>query len=150
MSRDTAGPILISACLAGRNCKYNGGNNLVPEMRQLLEEGRAVPVCPEELGGLPTPRDPSERLGERVVTRTGKDVTEQFVKGAEEALRICREAGCTLAVLKARSPSCGKGRIYNGRFEGALTEGSGVFAGMVEKEGIPVMTEDEFLCTLRP
>ena len=113
---------------------------------KLYEEGIAVPVCPEVLGGLPTPREPSELQPDgRVVNCLGEDVTEQFRKGAEEALQICRENGCTSAILKSKSPSCGCGVIHNGKFDGGLIEGNGIFADLLLKEGIPVMTEREYL-----
>ena len=136
--------ILISACLAGINCKYSGGNNCCEQVRKLYEEGKAVAVCPEQLGGLPTPRACSEILGDRVVNTEGKDMTEQFVRGAEKALAICREHECTLAVLKAKSPSCGCNGIYDGTFSHTLVEGKGIFARMLETEGIRCMDEMQY------
>ena len=112
--------LIVSRCLAGAPCRYDGGNNLVPAIRALVEAGEAVAVCPEELGGLPTPRVPCERQPDgRVLDRTGANVTEAFVRGAERAMAICRARGCTAAILKARSPSCGCGAIYDGSFTGA-------------------------------
>ena len=137
--------ILVSKCLAGFNCRYDGGNNLVPEIRQLVEDGLAVTACPEQLGGLPTPRIPSERIGGRVVNREGADVTDEFKAGAEAALRIALENGCRAAILKSRSPSCGKGCIYNGQFTGELVPGNGVTADLLLQHGIEVLTEEEFL-----
>ena len=138
--------ILVSECLTGVPCRMDGQSKLVPEIRRLVDEGKAVPVCPEVLGGLPTPRTPCERLPDgRVLDRDGIDNTEAFVRGAEEALRICREHGCTQAILKAKSPSCGKGIIHNGRFDGGLTQGNGIFAELLLSEGIPVMTEEEYI-----
>ena len=137
--------ILVSGCLAGFNCRYDGGNNLVPEIRQLLEDGLAVTACPEQLGGLPTPRIPSERVGNRVVNREGTDVTAEFKAGAEAALRIARENGCRTAILKSRSPSCGKGCIYNGQFTGELVPGNCVTADLLLQHGIEVLTEEEYL-----
>ena len=137
--------ILVSACLAGTCCRYDGCSNLVEEIRHLVEAGEAIPVCPEVEGGLPTPRIPSELQGGHVINRNGKDVTEEFVRGAKKCLRICRENHCTQAVLKARSPSCGKGKIYNGNFEKVLIDGDGIFARMLLDEGIEVLTEEEFL-----
>ena len=102
-------------------------------------------VCPEKLGGLPTPRLPSERLGDRVVSSEGADVTAEFRRGAEEALRICREHGCGLAVLKAKSPSCGKGLIHNGLFDGGLVPGNGMTAQLLTENRVTVMTEQEWL-----
>ena len=136
--------ILISKCLAGFCCRYDGGNNLVPEIRALCERGLAVAVCPEELGCLPTPRVPSERRGNLVVSRDGHDVTASFTAGAEKALLIARENGCRTAILKARSPSCGKGCIYNGEFTGELVAGNGVTTDLLLQNGITVMTEEEY------
>lgn len=104
---------------------------------------RLVPVCPEILGGLPTPRTPSERQGERVVSKTGADVTAAYQKGAEEALRLARLVGCRKALLKERSPSCGRGQIYDGSFSGRLIPGDGVTARLLEQEGIAVFGESQ-------
>lgn len=104
---------------------------------------RLVPVCPEILGGLPTPRTPSERQGERVVSKTGADVTAAYRKGAEEALRLARLFGCRKALLKERSPSCGRGQIYDGSFSGRLIPGDGVAARLLEQEGIAVFGESQ-------
>ena len=137
--------LLISACLAGIPCRYDGGANTVPALAALAARGEAVPVCPEVLGGLPTPRIPSERLADgRVVNAAGEDVTGAFRLGAEKALALCRAHGCERAVLKARSPSCGKGCIYDGTFTHTRGPGSGVFAALLEQEGIQVLTEEEY------
>ena len=136
--------LIVSKCLAGEPCRYDGRDNLVPEIRALVETGRALAVCPEVLGGLPTPRVPSECRGGRVVNARGADVTEAFERGAARAMELCRRNGCTAAVLKARSPSCGKGMIYDGSFTGTLVPGSGVFARELLRAGIPVLTEEEF------
>ena len=130
--------LLISACLLGVNCKYSGGNNSPPLAERLKERFELVPICPEQLGGLPTPRAPSERMGDRVVTRDGGDVTEQFRLGAARALEIARKNGVTRALLKERSPSCGCGMIYDGTFSGALVPGKGVAAELLEKNGVKV------------
>ena len=132
--------LLISACLTGQNCKYDGGNNALPpeKLAALRERFELVPVCPERLGGLPTPRIPSERRDGRVVNRAGGDVTEAFRRGAEEALRIARENGCRRALLKTNSPSCGSGTIYDGSFSGTLTGGYGVAAELLIHEKIEV------------
>ena len=137
--------VLVSRCLAGFSCRYDGGNNLVPEIRQLAENGFAVTACPEQLGGLPTPRIPSERVGDRVVNREGADVTAEFTAGAEAALQIALKHGCRTAILKSRSPSCGKGCIYNGQFSGELVSGTGVTADLLLQNGITVITEEEYL-----
>ena len=141
--------VLVSKCLAGSYCRYDGGTNLVPEIQRLVEQGFAVTACPEELGGLPTPRVPSERHNSRVVSREGHDVTLEFESGAETALRIARENGCRTAVLKSRSPSCGKGCIYDGSFTGKLVAGNGVTTDLFLKNGIRVITEEEFLSALQ-
>ncbi|MBQ6273331.1 MAG: DUF523 domain-containing protein [Oscillospiraceae bacterium] len=140
-------PLLVSACLLGVNCKYSGGNNaLPPETLTALEARyRLVPVCPERDGGLPTPRTPSERRGERVVNREGEDVTEAFRKGAAIALQTAEKAGCRLALLKERSPSCGSGRIYDGSFSQTLIPGDGVTAELLKEKGLAVYGETEFV-----
>lgn len=118
----------------------------VPEILELVKAGEAVPVCPEVLGGLPTPRSPSERQPDgRVVNRLGQDVTEAFSRGAAFALEICRNCGCSAAILKARSPSCGKGEIYDGSFTGTRVSGNGVCAALLTEAGIRVLTEEEYL-----
>ena len=135
---------VVSACLAGTPCRYDGRSNLRPEIAALVESGEAVPVCPEVLGGLPTPRTPSERRGERVVSAEGDDVTGEFSAGAEAALYIAEECGCSAAVLKARSPSCGCGRIYDGTFTHTLVDGDGLFAALLRKKGFQLFTEETF------
>ena len=130
--------LLVSACLLGENCKYNGGNNYSPDVERLRERFELVSVCPEQLGGLPTPRVPSERVGERVLTRDGQDVTEAFRQGAERTLDIARAEGALRAVLQVRSPSCGCGMIYDGTFSGTLVPGKGVAAELLGKNGVKV------------
>lgn len=141
--------LLVSACLLGTCCRYDGASKAHPLAAQLAERHTLVPVCPEQLGGLPTPRPPAERRGALVVTREGADVTEQYRRGAEEALRLCRLLGCEAAVLKERSPSCGRGRIYDGTFSGALVPGSGVTAELLLSHGIPVYGESQIEALLR-
>ncbi len=142
--------ILVSACLLGTGCRYDGKNQDNEAILQLLhrEDLRLIPVCPEQLGGLPTPRVPSERRGERVVNRDGDDVTAQFQKGALEALRMAERFGCRCAILKERSPSCGSGRIYDGTFTGTLTDGSGVTAELLKQNGITVVGESQLISLL--
>jgi len=135
--------IIVSACLAGLRCRYDGGEKTCQEVLRLLAEGKAIPVCPEQLGGLPTPRLPAEQIGDRVIRKDGVDVTDAFHRGAQEALKIARLVGAKTAILKARSPSCGCGKIYDGSFAGRLVEGNGVFAELCKKEGIEVKTEEE-------
>lgn len=136
--------LLVSACLLGCACRYDGQSkreqNLVNRLHQ--NDWVPVPVCPEIYGGLPTPRTPAERQGSRVVSKTGQDVTAQYEKGAAEALELFRLTGCEAAVLKARSPSCGCGWIYDGSFSGALAPGNGVTAGLLLEKGIPVFSEE--------
>jgi len=146
--------ILVSACLAGICCKYNGGNNGIPLIKELVKQGKAIPLCPEQLGGLPTPRLPAEIKGgsardvlqgkASVVRKDGADVTENFIRGAREVLKFCQEMGIRRAILKSKSPSCGKGLVYDGTFTGKLIEGNGVTAQLLIDDGIEVMTEEAF------
>ena len=134
--------ILVSACLLGIPCRYDGAGKADPAIEKLRQGGHTlIPVCPEILGGLPTPRPPAERRGDRVMTRDGGDVTVQYRRGAEEALRLCRLLGCEAALLKERSPSCGSGMVYDGTFTGVLTAGEGVTAELLRAQGIPVYGE---------
>ncbi len=135
--------ILVSACLLGVACRYDGGSKPRPEILSLAQKHELIPVCPEQLGGLPTPRTPSERRGDRVVMADGADVTVQYRRGAAEALRLYRALGCEAAILKERSPSCGSGRIYDGSFTGTLTDGWGVAAELLRRSGVPVYGESE-------
>ena len=136
-------PILVSACLLGVCCRYDGESKPCEEIIKLREKYILIPICPEVDGGLPTPRTPSERVGDKVLMRDGKDVTENYRRGAEEALRKAKEFGCNIAILKARSPSCGSGKIYDGSFSGNLTDRDGVCAELLKKNGISVFTENE-------
>lgn len=133
--------ILISACLLGLPCRYDGASKPQPWVAALAQRHELVPVCPEQLGGLPTPREPSERREGHVVMRTGADVTEQYRRGAEAALALCRLLGCEAAILKERSPSCGHGKIYDGTFSGTLTKRDGVTAELLLRSGIRVYGE---------
>ena len=132
---------IVSACLAGCNCRYDGGNNRSEKVVQLVQQGRALPVCPEQLGGLSTPRPPFEIVDARAVDKNGNDITEQMQRGAEEALALAKMAGCTKAILQLRSPSCGVGRIYDGTFSGVLIEGNGMFAQQILNAGIVIESE---------
>lgn len=142
-------PLLISACLLGENCKYNGGNNYCPAVEQLKEHYALYPVCPERDGGLPTPRTPSERLGERVVTKTGADVTAAFQRGAELARDTALQNHCRLALFKERSPSCGCGEIYDGTFSGTVIARDGVTAELLKENAITVVGESQIKKLLR-
>ena len=133
--------VLISACLLGVRCRYDGKSVPQEAVCRLAEKYQLIPVCPEQLGGLSTPRAPSERRDGGVFTNAGLDVTEAYRRGAEEALRLAKLFGCKRAVLKERSPSCGSGRIYDGSFSGALTEGDGVTAALLKRNGIVVYGE---------
>ena len=126
-------PILVSACLLGAACKYSGGDNFCPKVAALVGNYQLVPVCPEQLGGLPTPRTPAER----------RDVTASYSRGAQEAWKLAKLFGCDIAILKARSPSCGAQGIYDGTFTGTVIPGSGVTAELLRDAGIRVLTEDE-------
>ena len=135
--------LLISACLLGANCKYSGGNNALPpeKLAALRERYHLIPVCPEVAGGLPVPREPSERQGDRVVSRSGRDVTAEYRRGAETALRLAARFGCRKALLKERSPSCGNGKIYDGSFTGHLIPGHGVTTEILMFQNLEVFGE---------
>ncbi len=178
--------ILVSSCLLGVNCRYDGKNNYNSALAGRIAQGRLLPVCPEQLGGLPTPRIPAEIIGGtasdllkaypfileddgnniklniadnlnqealaadnqdsasvRVVNEAGKDLTANFLKGACEVSRLAKRAGARAAILKARSPSCGCGQIYNGTFSNCMVNGDGITAALLQKEGIKVYTEEE-------
>ena len=137
--------VLISACLAGINCKFNGENNLLDSgiLDEISKKYHLLFVCPEVFGGLSTPREPAEMKGGLVVTKTAKDVSENFKFGAEICLKIAKLNGCKKAILKARSPSCGSGQIYDGSFSKKLVFGDGVAAKLLKENGILVFSEDE-------
>ena len=136
--------ILCSACLLGARCRYDGQGKPTQRVIELLKNHEMIPVCPEQLGGLPTPRPPCEMQEDgRVRNKQGDDQSTEFMRGAEEALMLLRLTGCEAALLKARSPSCGKGMIYDGSFSGALKPGNGVFTQKLVNEGIPVYTEED-------
>lgn len=139
--------VLVSQCLLGVDCRYDGGNNFRSEVLELIEKSEVIPVCPEILGGMTTPRLPSERLGNRVVNKAGEDVTAAFERGAAQALRIAELYGAKYAVLKQRSPSCGSEMIYDGTFSGKKIPGKGVACEAFEAAGIAVFDEDH-ICEL--
>ena len=139
--------VLVSACLAGVSCRYDGGHCLDESIRALVRAGQAIPVCPEQLGGLPTPRIPSEivagkGLTARVINQQGDDVSWHFVEGAKRALEAAREEEVLFAVLKSHSPSCGVDGIYDGSFAGILKPGEGVTASLLREAGIDVISSD--------
>lgn len=135
--------IIISACLTGCNCRYDGKCKNTIDLTKLKERHTLFPVCPEVDGGLSVPRSPAEIQGTRVINAKGRDVTEEYTKGAQAALKTAKEHNCTAALLKARSPSCGKGEIYDGSFTKKLVPGNGILVQMLIKEGITVYTEQE-------
>lgn len=134
---------IVSACLAGINCNYKGQVSPCPKVIELVRQGKAIPVCPEQLGGLTTPRIPAEIINGKVVTKDGKDVTENFQKGADEGLKIAQLVNCEQAILKARSPSCGKCEVYDGTFTKTKVKGNGLFANKLIMANIEVVTEEE-------
>ena len=131
--------VLVSACLLGYNCKYNGKNNLNSKIVELLKTHEVIPVCPEMFGGLSCPRIPCEKVGDRILDKEGNDCTKQFIKGAEEALNIAKEKQVDFVILQKRSPSCGNSVIYDGTFKGNLIAGNGVFAQKLQSLNIPIM-----------
>lgn len=137
--------VLVSACLAGVNCKYNGGNNLNLEILKLVEEKKAILVCPEQLGGLSTPRNPSEINNDQVIMNDKTVVTNEYIKGANEALRLAKLYGIKKAILKSKSPSCGNTNIYDGTFTHTLTSGEGITVKLLRENGILVVNEDEYV-----
>ena len=135
--------ILVSACLLGENCKYNGGNNKNENVIKLGKKHTLFPICSETFACLPTPRVPSEIRDGRVYSKNGEDLTEAFYDGAEKALYVAEETGCQTAILKERSPSCGFGKIYDGTFSGTLTYGNGIAAQMLFEHGIKIYGESD-------
>lgn len=133
---------VVSACLAGVPCRYDCQAKERTQIREWVERGEAVAVCPEQMGGLSTPRPPAEIQNGRVITREGADVTVEFKAGADVALKVALEKGATEAFLKSKSPSCGVGRIYDGTFSGVTVEGNGFFAEALIKAGIRVQAVD--------
>ena len=130
--------LLVSACLLGINCRYDGNNNLIDQLEQLKSRYNLIPVCPEILGGMPTPRLPVEISQGEVVNRNGENFTSQFHKGARETLKIAQVCECSKALLQQRSPSCGHGKIYDGTFTKTLIEGNGIAADLLEHAGIAI------------
>jgi uncharacterized protein YbbK (DUF523 family) len=145
--------ILVSACLLGINCKYSGGNNENKELMKFLEKEKIIPVCPEQLGGLSTPREPCEIVEKtgnlRVVDIKGKDQTLKFLKGAEETLKIAQLCVIEEAVLKSNSPSCGSFKIYDGSFTGKLIDGEGITASLLKSNNIKVYNEINYIEKLK-
>ena len=131
--------MIVSACLAGLPCRYDGKGKPCAEVVELVRAGKAIPLCPEQLGGLPTPRPPCEISAGRVVDNTGTDRTEEYRLGAEAVLAMARACGATQALLQKRSPSCGSGWIYDGTFSRTLVRGDGITARLLAENGIQVI-----------
>ncbi|MEW6623465.1 MAG: DUF523 domain-containing protein [Bacillota bacterium] len=152
--------IIVSGCLLGINCRYNGGNNYLPALHDLMKKGRVIPVCPEQLGGTPTPRPASEIVGgdgrdvllgkAKVLDINGRDVTEIFLKGAHEVLKIAKGSGAKEIIFKERSPSCGVKEIYDGTFSSKTIQGMGVTTALLEKEGCIIWTEENLPREFKP
>lgn len=141
--------ILVSACLLGLPVRYDGNAKCESWVEALAREHTLIPVCPEQLGGLSTPRVPCERVGDCVLSRDGDDRTAHFRKGAELALRIAQLNGCQVAILKQRSPSCGSKAVYDGTFTGKVVPGEGVTAELLRQHGIAVYSEEDENAFLR-
>jgi len=138
-----SGPVLVSACLCGLPCRYDGSATPLPAALDLVRQGRAIPVCPEQLGGLPTPRSPIELRQGRAFAKDGRDLTEAVARGVQAAADLARRAGCCAALFKDRSPTCGVGRIYDGTFSGTLIPGDGMLAARLRAEGLEVLAEGD-------
>ena len=136
--------IAVSSCLLGINCKYNGKSNYNEDIIKLKEKYEIVPICPEVLGGLPTPRIPSEIINNKVINQEGTDVTLEYITGANKALQILKDNNIKIAILKAKSPSCGKGEIYDGTFSHTIIEGNGITAKLFLENDILVLNEYNF------
>ena len=146
---------IISACLIGKNCSYDGTSRYKPEIRELVDKGEAIALCPEELGGLKTPRPPSEIFAGSaadvlkgkafIFNKDGKDITISLVKGCREFLNIAKECQVKRAILKTKSPCCGRDKIYDGTFTAKLRKGNGIAAELLLRNGIEVITDEEFL-----
>lgn len=134
---------MVSACLMGENCKYNGGNNLNEKVLEFVKGHEVISVCPEVMGGLPTPRVPAEIVDGVVTTKGGRNVDVEFRKGAENALQIAIENQVDLVILQSRSPSCGPKQIYDGSFCGKRIDGQGVFAKMLMENGFKILDVED-------
>ena len=135
--------IIVSNCLLGCTCRYKGDDCRNDAILALAKDHTLIGVCPEQMGGLPTPRDPAEIVGDRLITNRGNDVTEQYLRGADAAWHLGRLNGADFAILKYRSPACGVGLIYDGTFRGNLIPGNGVFAALLQRHGSPTFSEND-------
>ncbi len=140
---------IVSACLCGISCRYDGKTQTVPYLAELYKKGIALPVCPETAGGLPTPRIPCELINGRAITRDGVDVTDALLAGAEKILKLASEKSVRLAILKEKSPSCGSTTVYDGSFSGRIISGQGLTTALLRKRGILVINERVFRKMLR-
>lgn len=138
-----SGPVLVSACLCGLPCRYDGSVAPLPAALDLVRQGRAIPVCPEQLGGLPTPRPAIELRDGRACAKDGRDLTDEVSRGSQASADLARLAGCRAALLKARSPTCGSGRIYDGSFSGRLVPGDGMLAALLREQGLIILSDED-------
>ena len=143
LSLDKTMKRIVSACLLGINCKYNCTNNKNNKVLDLLTEEVLIPVCPEQLGGLASPREPCEQKNGKVYSKQGEDVTKNFLKGAKETFKIAQMFGVKKAILKQRSPSCGVGQIYDGSFSGKVVGGDGITTALLRANAIEVISEED-------
>lgn len=134
--------IAVSSCLVGVSCTYKGRHHKIDKIKELVDQGKAIMICPEVLSGMTIPRDPCEIIGNKVLSNQGQDNTREYHEGAKKALQILKEHGVTVALLKAKSPSCGKRYIYDGTFSHTLVEGDGITTKLLEENGIIVYNED--------
>ena len=135
-------PYVVSACLAGYNCRHDGSSRPCPPVIRLVEAGLALPLCPEQLSGLPVPRPPCEQKDGRVISRDGADLSAAFAGGAEAALHLALDRHCSVAILKSRSPSCGIAGVYDGSFSRRLIPGRGIWAAMLAGAGLRLYSEE--------
>lgn len=135
--------VIVSACLLGENCKYNGKNNKNDKVLEFIKDKQVIPICPEVFGGLSTPRVPSEIKDNNVVNKDGIDVTKYFIDGANKTLSIAKKYNVKKAILKQKSPSCGYGKIYDGNFNGNIIDGYGITAKLLKENNIDIITEED-------
>lgn len=135
--------VFVSACITGIHCRYDGSAVWAEVLDTIEDEVCLIPVCPEVYGGMPTPRNSGERLGEKVIDSHGADVTDYYTRGAEDLIRLAKRLGVTAAILKERSPSCGCGVIYDGTFTSKKIKGNGVFAQLLKDAGIHIFSETD-------
>ena len=143
LSGDSMEKIMVSACLLGENCKYNGKNNKNEKVLEYIKDKEVIPVCPESFGGLSTPRIPSEIKDNIVINKEGIDVTKNFIEGANKVLEIAKKYNVKKAILKQKSPSCGSGKIYDGTFSGNIIIGDGITTRLLKENNIEVITEED-------